>query len=77
VSALVTVHDICQDCEEPFLPFITGFWFDEISEVCADCESNRGEAAEQRALSDFYGGSGPATERERQMAAWEEKRRLS
>lgn len=36
---------------------------------CSNCQSNRGEAAEQSALSDYYGGSSPQTVAEHQAAA--------
>lgn len=47
-----------------------------LKEAVRQEESNRGEAAEQRRIEEFYGGDGPPTMRQQQIANYEEKRAL-
>lgn len=47
-----------------------GTWNEDLGEtICDDCTQNQAEAAHERMLSDFYGGSGPVTMDERMSAA--------
>lgn len=78
-APIYTVHQECEDCGETYLPRIEDFdgWMaPEYTACCENCESNRGEAAYERSLSDYYGGSGPVTIAEQHRAAWELKRGL-
>lgn len=60
-------------------------WDRSVQLVCgdllhADCEAdyevNRSERAYEDFCSDYYGGSGPVTQREHDEAAWAEKRAM-
>jgi hypothetical protein len=66
------LHHSCED--NPYSPPCRSADCDRYE--CADCRLNRGEAAEQRWLSDYYGGSGPQTQEERYQADAAQKRAL-
>lgn len=44
--------------------------------LCASCATSHDEAAYERSLSDYYGGSGPQTINEQYNAAVEQRREL-
>lgn len=72
---------LCAGCDQPILGEVVAYHRDPIygrveGEYHGDCLDAAGEAAEQRALADYYGGSGPMTARERYEAAHAEKKRL-
>jgi hypothetical protein len=48
----------------------------ELEGLCPSCESDRSEAAYERSLDRFYGGSGPQSIQEQYEQAAEEKRKL-
>ena len=65
----------CGECAAGRLPCDSGCGRrgthnDDLGEVvCADCETTRNEAAYERSLEDYYGGSGPVTLDEQYQAA--------
>lgn len=73
----------CLDCYEGRLPCDTcdgkrrGTFNDVTGEVtCEDCEQARAEAAHERMMEDYYGGSGPQTINEQYQAAVRQRREL-
>lgn len=71
---------VCRECDNEILgPCITDDW--DAGGECwcsSDCldehQSREAEAAYERSLEDYYGGGGPLTMREQQMADYLEKR---
>jgi hypothetical protein len=68
-----TLHHTCnldpyrnKACKEPAC---TNF-------ICDDCADAANERADQASLADYYGGSGPQTDREIQLATYAQKSAL-
>lgn len=74
---------VCEDCEENGVITPAEHELDSCGVdsggggfLCGNCHSNRGEAAYERFLDDYYGGSGPVTIDEQYQAAVKQRREL-
>lgn len=73
---------VCPRCEEQGYEDAgrnaCGCYYTPASELreCSAHEGNAAEAAYERSLENFYGGSAPVTIQEQYVAAWEQKRAL-
>ncbi len=65
----------CQTCEERGKT-VPATSFDGLMALCRNCEVNEAEAAHERMLEDYYGGSGPVTLNERYQEAVKERAEL-
>lgn len=67
----------CERCEERHDRIREGQKQDFTDDIlCDDCVSDVAEAAHERMLSDYYGGSGPVTIAEQCLAAYAQRREL-
>ncbi len=66
----------CERCEERHDRIREATYTEHGYALCDDCLSSESEAAHERMLDDFYGGSGPVTIHEQQAAADQQRRDL-
>lgn len=64
-------HGLCTNTGSPWTDGCPNSYHQEGFDKGYQCE-NCAEAAQERQIEDFYGGSGPQTDRERQIAAYKE-----
>ena len=64
----------CEHCEEKHDRIREATYTDNGYALCDDCLTNAAEAAHERMLADYYGGSGPVTLNEQYQAAAQMKR---
>lgn len=77
-------HEVCERCDENDKPDVPAEYELDASGpdtggggfVCDDCYTSMAEAAHERMLSNFYGGSSPQTITEQYHAAAEQRREL-
>lgn len=65
----MTEPDICLDCNARGVITLATHDLDGVPK-CENCADNANEAAYERSLSDFYGGSSPQSDRERMSQAY-------
>lgn len=66
----------CERCEEKHDRIRPAVEQGDGYQLCDDCRSDEAEAAHERFLEDYYGGSGPVTIQEQYQAAAKERREL-
>jgi hypothetical protein len=66
----------CERCEERHDRIREATYTEHGYALCDDCVSDEAEAAHERMLSDYYGGSGPVTIQERYNEAAQQRREL-
>lgn len=66
--------NLCEHCLEQDRT-TDGLWRVEADAyLCDGCADSRNEAAYERSLDAYYGGSGPQTDRERMAASYDAKK---
>lgn len=69
----------CETCEENGIERAgeeRGLWVGDGPVLCDDCHTSEAEAAHERMLEDYYGGSGPQSITEQCAVALKERNEL-